>query len=471
MEEHDTEAVQLYLTQMGNVPLLSRQAEQEVAQRIEKARGRYRTNLLGSDYMIRACVEILQKVASGKMRPDGTFDLTVTEPEHRRRIASLIGANLPTLRSILERNRRDFAIVREKKLPAGKRRLAWRRWMFRRAKAVRMLEETPIRRSYLQMVLEKMKQISRRMDAILHERDLPVEKRTESSESLRAELRRLVGLTFESPRTLRCRLAKIAAVQREFEAERRTLSAANLRLVVSIAKRYRNRGMSFLDLIQEGNTGLMKAVDKFEPGRGFKFSTYATWWIRQAISRSIAEHSRMIRVPVHMLSTADKVLAANRRLAQENKKAPTVEDLAAEVGVTPAVTRRALGVNRRPVSLDEPLTSEGENYLGELVPDHRPEDPLGEMHRESLKHGIAEVLGALSYREREIIRLRYGLTDGYAYTLSEIGKIFSVTRERVRQIESAAIRKLQMPNPARRLAGFLDHLAPPIVQDAHSAAQ
>jgi RNA polymerase primary sigma factor len=278
-------------------------------------------------------------------------------------------------------------------------------------------------------------------------------------------------LTFESPRTLRRRLAKISTLQHEFEADRRTLSAANLRLVVSIAKRYRNRGLSFLDLIQEGNTGLMKAVDKFEPGRGFKFSTYATWWIRQAISRSIAEHSRTIRVPVHMLSTADKVMAADRRLAQEHKKAPTVEDLAADVGVSLAVTHRALSVKRRPLSLDEPLTSEGDNYLGELLPDRRYDDPLGEMHHESLKIGIAEVLGILSHREREIIRLRYGLSDGYAYTLSEIGKIFSVTRERVRQIETAAIRKLQMPSAAQRLAGFIDHVSTPATHSQHTAAQ
>jgi RNA polymerase primary sigma factor len=306
--------------------------------------------------------------------------------------------------------------------------------------------------------LDKFKQIARRMDAIIQQQLLPAEKRVESLESLRSEMKRLRRITMETPKTLHKRLAKISTAQHEFEAARRVLSAANLRLVVSIAKRYRNRGLSFLDLIQEGNTGLMKAVDKFEPSRGFKFSTYATWWIRQAISRSIAEHSRTIRIPVHMLTTADKVMAADRRLAQENTKAATIEELAADVGVSIAVTHRALGVNRRPLSLDEPLSSEGENYLGELLPDSRRDDPLGEMHHESLKIQIAEVLGNLTYREREIIRLRYGLSDGYAYTLSEIGKIFSVTRERVRQIETAAIRKLQTPSCAQRLAGFVDHL-------------
>jgi RNA polymerase primary sigma factor len=469
MEGPESDAVQLYLTQMGNVPLLSREAEHRVARQIERSRRHFRMNLLKSDFMLHACVEILQKVMTGKMRSDSTFDQTVTEFEHRQRIIAIISVNLPTLRSLLERNHRDYAIVMSKKQPSACRREAWRRWMFRRLKAARMLEETPIRRSYLQLVLDKLKQISRRMDVVAQQLAVPPEKRTESADSLHAELQRLMRLTFDSPKTLHRRLAKIAVLQHEFEAARRVLSAANLRLVVSIAKRYRNRGLSFLDLIQEGNTGLMKAVDKFESGRGFKFSTYATWWIRQAISRSIAEHSRTIRVPVHMLTTADKVMAADRRLAQEHTKNPTVEDLASEVGVSVAVTHRALGVNRRPLSLDEPLTAEGENYLGELLPDGRYDDPLGDMHHESLKVSIAEVLGDLSYREREIIRLRYGLSDGYAYTLSEIGRIFSVTRERVRQIETAAIRKLQMPSCSQRLAGFVDHTLPPLLERPPSA--
>jgi RNA polymerase primary sigma factor len=458
MEGFETDAVQLYLTQMGNVPLLSREAERDVARQIERSRRRYRMHLLNSDFLLHASIEILQKVLSGRMRSDATFDQTVTEPEHRQRIAAILEANVPTLRSLLERNRRDFVTVCDGTKSSTARRVAWRRWMFRRAKAARLLEETPIRRSFLQIVLDKLKQIARRMDAIVQQRSLPEEKRVEPLDSLAGEMKRLRRMTMETSKTLHKRLAKISKAQHEFEAARRVLSAANLRLVVSIAKRYRNRGLSFLDLIQEGNTGLMKAVDKFEPGRGFKFSTYATWWIRQAISRSIAEHSRTIRIPVHMLTTADKVMAADRRLAQENTKAATIEELAADVGVSVAVTHRALGVNRRPLSLDEPLTSEGENYLGELLPDSRRDDPLGEMHHESLKIQIAEVLGNLTYREREIIRLRYGLSDGYAYTLSEIGKIFSVTRERVRQIETAAIRKLQMPSCAQRLAGFIDHL-------------
>jgi len=286
---------------------------------------------------------------------------------------------------------------------------------------------------------------------------------------VRKELRRLMRITHETPATLRRRLARIATLQKTHENARRILSVANLRLVVSIAKHYRNRGLSFLDLIQEGNTGLMRAVDKFESARGFKFSTYATWWIRQAISRAIADHSRTIRVPVHMLSTVDKVLDAGRRVTQQHKRRPTLEETAQAAGVSVDATHRALSVNRRMLSLDEPLGDAGENYLGELLPDQRRHDPLLGINRDSLKAGIAAALQSLNYREREIIRLRYGLSDGYAYTLSEVGKIFSVTRERIRQIECDAIRKLQQPSCTRKLADFLDY--PPLASSQSSQLQ
>ncbi len=266
-------------------------------------------------------------------------------------------------------------------------------------------------------------------------------------------------LTLESPATLRRRLDRITALHKKYESAKRYLSAGNLRLVVSIAKRYRNRGMSFLDLIQEGNTGLMRAVDKFEHARGYKFSTYATWWIRQAITRAIADQSRTIRMPVHMLENMGKVRNATRHLIQENGMEPTIEETAAEAGLSLDETINIFRMARQPLSLDQPVGEHDDTYFGEFLQDHREDDPLLGLNHESLKARIAEVLDALEYREREIIRLRFGLADGYSYTLEEVGKIFSVTRERVRQIETKAVRSLQHPIRAKKLLSFMNDLA------------
>jgi len=279
---------------------------------------------------------------------------------------------------------------------------------------------------------------------------------------IRKELRYLMRATLESPSTLRRRIERTIAFQQEYDAAKRTLSAGNLRLVVSIAKRYRNRGLSFLDLIQEGNTGLMRAVDKFECARGYKFSTYATWWIRQAITRAIADQSRTIRVPVHMIETMSRVRTVSRDLLQQRGCEPSLEDTAHEAGLSVDEASCVLQMSRQPLSLDQPVGDHDDSYFGEFLQDYREDDPLYEMNQEMLKARIADVLAALNYREREIIRLRYGLADGYTYTLEEVGRSFSVTRERVRQIEAKAVRKLQHPVRSRKLSGFLDR--PPRVR-------
>jgi RNA polymerase primary sigma factor len=371
---------------------------------------------------------------------------------------SLLHPNLHTLRHLLVQNRQDFAVAISKRQPDQARQDAWRRLTLRRNKAVRLIEELGLRTQRLLPLLTKLREISGRMDTLSTElRELSsLPESAERVAEIRTELHYLMRITLESPATLKRRIGRTGAMQEEYDAAKRGLSAGNLRLVVSIAKRYRNRGLSFLDLIQEGNTGLMRAVDKFEHARGYKFSTYATWWIRQAITRAIADQSRTIRVPVHMIETMSKVRCVTRQLVQANGSEPTVEETAEAAGLSVDETTCVLQMSRQPLSLDQPVGDHDDSYFGEFLQDYREDDPLYDMNQDLLKSRIADVLAALNYREREIIRLRYGLADGYAYTLEEVGKIFSVTRERVRQIEAKAVRKLQHPVRSRKLSGFLE---------------
>jgi RNA polymerase primary sigma factor len=464
-EEGDTggddqidDPVRIYLMQMGEIPLLTRREEIAAAREIERSRTLFRYSMLASDYLLQGAYALLEKVREGRLRLDRTVEVSVTNLRGKRHIQKLLEPNLRTLRHLLQQNRRDFAVAISKSRPMRERREAWRRLVVRRYKAVRLVEELGLRTQRLQPLWDKLQQIAARVQTLSTELANLRQARASADRiaEIRKELRYLMRITLESPSTLRRRIERTTRLQQRYDAAKRRLSAGNLRLVVSIAKRYRNRGLSFLDLIQEGNTGLMRAVDKFECERGYKFSTYATWWIRQAITRAIADQSRTIRVPVHMIETMSKVRSVSRKLLQTQGREPCVEDTADAAGLTVGEAICILQMSRQPLSLDQPVGEHDDSYFGEFVEDYREEDPLYEMNQDLLKARIADVLGALNYREREIIRLRYGLADGYTYTLEEVGKIFSVTRERVRQIEAKAVRKLQHPVRSRRLMGFLD---------------
>jgi RNA polymerase primary sigma factor len=450
--------IRVYLMQMGEIPLLNREQEVAAAKEIERSRTRYRDAMLASDYVLRGAVSLLQKVRDGQLRLDRTIEVSVTDAAEKKQIMGLLPPNLRTLEHLLRRNVRDFRIAVSKSHPLDDRRAAWRRLVLRRHKAVRLVEELGLRTPRLQPLLDNLSEVSRRMDTLKQQltelgRDAASQQR---AAELRRELRLLMRTTLESPATLRRRVQRVKRFQKEYDAAKRVLSAGNLRLVVSIAKRYRNRGLSFLDLIQEGNTGLMRAVDKFEYARGYKFSTYATWWIRQAITRAIADQSRTIRLPVHMIETMSRVRTVQRELVQKNGREPSLEEMAKAAGLSIEEAKCVSKMTRQPLSLDQPVGDHDDSFFGEFVEDHREEDPLADMTQDLLKKRIAMVLEALNYREREIIRLRYGLADGYTYTLEEVGKIFSVTRERVRQIEAKAVRKLQHPIRCRGLVSFVD---------------
>ena len=504
--------IRIYLMQMGDEPMLTREQELRAASEIEKARRLYRRAVLSLDGVIRDCVKLLEKVRAGRARLDRVIDVAVSDLASKRRLQSLIPPAIATLRKILARNRDDFTALRVGGLSRRERDELRRQTQRRRDRAARLLDELDLRAQSIQPFLERLIRRQEKIAEVLrrgrelHELlgDAPSENEAPTSakgssrrdgrsvwvvdeplelvmtpekvefhdprleerrrqrrlreefDEARRYLRRERERSNETLAVLSRRIADAVRKRDAFKSARRAFSAGNLRLVVSIAKRYRNRGLSFLDLIQEGNAGLMHAVDKFEYRRGYKFSTYATWWIRQSISKALADQCRTIRVPNHLLETIKSVRRASNELSRSAHSSPTIQEIADAAHLSPSEVRFALSAGRSPLSLDRPLEGSDEAFLSDFVADSRGNDPLDHLNRAALRERLEEALKALSFREREIVRLRFGLADGYVYTLEEVGQIFRVTRERVRQIEAKAVRKLQHPVRSRSLSGFLD---------------
>jgi RNA polymerase primary sigma factor len=447
----------MYLSQMAEIPLLTREEEISLAKKIEVTRKRFRRTVLSCDYAMQVAVQTLSRVHRGDLPFDRTIKVSLTERLTKEQILARMPHNLTTLAHLLAINKRDFAQLIRKSTSRDERLRARKSFLRRRRKCLQLVEEMSLRTRRVQPLMKQLEEFSQRMDEIRNDlraigRD---PSRKDERANLRRELRDLLLLTQESPRSLRKRCQTFRTQFEAYEQVKRQLSSGNLRLVVSIAKKYRNRGLSFLDLIQEGNTGLMRAVDKYEYRRGFKFSTYATWWIRQAITRAIADQARTIRIPVHMIDVLSKLRNIQKRLLQEYRREPTTEEVARRAGLSLDEVKRVLDIGRHPVSLDRPVGDGDDCSFGEFIEDSSSENPVRSANNGILREKIESLLKTLTYREREIIRLRYGLGDGYTYTLEEVGRIFRVTRERVRQIEAKAVRKLQHPVRSQQLAGFL----------------
>ncbi|MEM9167536.1 MAG: sigma-70 family RNA polymerase sigma factor [Planctomycetota bacterium] len=458
-EKRIDDPVRMYLAQMGTIPLLTRDEEIRLAKKIETTRMIFRRRALENDYVLQQALDTFKAVEAGRLPFDRTMRISTAEDNAKEKIAKRIPVNARTLERLLELNRADWEGLRDANKTETRAILS--RMRARRRRMAALAEELSLRTSKIVPLVRKLRSIAQKCATLAKQLDAaaahPDRYDADDVEVMREELDGLRSLVLLEPGEVAGHVRAVDCVFWEYEQAKRDLSGGNLRLVVSIAKKYRNRGLAFLDIIQEGNTGLMRAVDKYEYRRGYKFSTYATWWIRQAITRAIADHARTIRIPVHMIETMSKLRNIQKDILQRTGMEPTMDELARVAKMSLEDVRRVMSIGRQPVSLDRPVGETEDSYFGDFIEDENQASPAESASQEMLQQRIEQVLRTLTYREREIVKLRYGIGDGYTYTLEEVGRIFKVTRERVRQVEAKAIRKLQHPVRSRKLQGFVDH--------------